>query len=426
MNNTNKQLLKATVIIILIALLMIPTWYISQLVMERKQRKQEITREVSASWANAQTISAPFLQVYYTKSNGGTSKGYIMPTKNNIQSNIKTQNLYRSIFPIPVYESTINMDGVFSKIDIENFKTTYGNITTNNSYLAINITDTKGIGDSASITINNKKYNLTVNNLNPTDGAKSIVLPLSLLENAINADIAYTIQLTVKGTEKFSFIPLATNNNVTIQSGWKDPSFEGKIFTTNKTITKTGFSANWNINGSSLNVPHISEQWVNTSEITTGVNFINSVDSYTKTLRCTKYALLFIALTFAFFYFIEILKNTQIHPIQYILVGLGLVIFYTLLLSISEYIAFDYAYIIASIATILLITYYACSVMQSNKNGLLIGIVLLVLYIFMYVIIQLEETSLLVGSIGLFVALAIIMQVSKKINWNKLHLFQNE
>lgn len=424
MTNT-KQLLKAAIIVVLIALLLIPTVFISNLVKERKLRKEAIAKEVAASWATQQTISTPYLQVFYNKKSMSgaastiTSNGYIMSNSNKAIGNLKTEYLKRSIYTIPVYNSAIKMDGVFSNQDIEAFKTTYGEINWTNSFLGINISDTKGIADSAIVTINGKSYNLNVTKISGVGNVKTLAVPMQLVADAGNGDIAYKIEVVIKGTERWSFIPLAANNSIELTSNWKDPSFEGQS-TMSKEILASGFTAKWKINGNSLSIPKISENWVGTNGLHFGVNLINVVDSYTKTMRCTKYALLFIGLTFALFYFFEQLKNTQIHPVQYVLVGLALVIFFTLLLSISEYIHFDIAYLIASLATIVLIAFYAKSVMKSSKNGLLIGGVLVCLYGFMYMIIQLEETSLLVGSIGLFITLAIVMQLSKKVKWNAL------
>ena len=138
---------------------------------------------------------------------------------------------------------------------------------------------------------------------------------------------------------------------------------------------------------------------------------------YNKTMRSVKYAILFIGLTFAFFFIIELMQHKPFHPVQYVLVGLALVIFYTLLLSISEYILFDYAYLVAALATIFLITFYAKGHFESWKTaGIFFGL-LSCLYSFIFILIRLEDTALLVGSIGLFIVLALVMYTSRKINW---------
>jgi inner membrane protein len=425
MKDPNKHLFKGMVIIILIALLMIPTWYISQLVMERKIRKNEITQEVSKAWASPQTISTPYLQVSYTSNNAVLSSskynGYIMAASCKASTKIIPQKRHRAIYNVPLYTAALEMSGNFLKKDIEAFGS-IGTINYQNSFLAFNITDAKGIADSVTVTINNTTYTMAIEQIVGVANAKAVAIPYSLFASAAN-DIQYKIKITLNGTERVSFLPMAASNNISLNSTWKDPSFEGTISTSDKTIGDTGFAANWNISKHQTGISNIHASWPNPNEAIISVNLINPVDAYTKTLRCTKYALLLIALTFALFYFIEVLKNTQIHPVQYSLVGISIIIFFTLLLSISEYIGFDYAYLIAAAATILLITWYCKGIMYTWANAFTVGAVLSGLYIFMYTIIQLEETSLLVGSIGLFIILAILMQLSKKIKWGSIHLF---
>jgi inner membrane protein len=321
-----------------------------------------------------------------------------------------------------VYSTLIILNGIIAKKDIEIYTSLNGGINIENSTLAFNISDVKGVADSVTAEINNKTYLLNLKTIPGTVNVKSFCIPFSLLAAEIG-DINYKIKLTLKGSEKISFIPLAAVNNIHLKSSWVNPAFEGSFATENKIINKNGFEANWNITKYQTAIPTINDSWPTNLESTIGVNLITPVDAYTKIMRCTKYALLFIALTFALFYFIEILKNTQIHPVQYVLVGLAIVIFFTLLLSISEYKGFDWAYVVAAFATITLITTYCKSVMRTYKNAITVGIVKVALYVFIYTIIQLEDTSLLVGSIGLFVILAIIMQVSKKINWGTVNLF---
>ncbi len=162
------------------------------------------------------------------------------------------------------------------------------------------------------------------------------------------------------------------------------------------------------------------------NEFAFGVSMIQPADQYAKTMRSVKYAILFIGLTFSLFFIVEVMQNKPLHPIQYVLVGLALVIFYTLLLSVSEFILFDQAYLVASLATISLITLYARSHFSSWKTTALFGSVLCGLYGFIFVLIRLEDTALLVGSIGLFLVLALVMYGSRKINWYNETVSENE
>lgn len=149
-----------------------------------------------------------------------------------------------------------------------------------------------------------------------------------------------------------------------------------------------------------------------------GVELLQGVDSYSKTIRSVKYALLFIALTFCLFFFIEVLQKRNVHPLQYVLVGFALCIFYTLLLSISEYTGFTIAYVTASAATVGLISLYIHSVFNKWSIALVFFLFLAALYGMIYILIQLQDGALLFGSIGLFVVLALVMYYSRKIDWS--------
>src|SRR5690606_30303908 len=180
-------------------------------------------------------------------------------------------------------------------------------------------------------------------------------------------------------------------------------------------ISEKGFNAEWKVQHLNRNYP---QSWkdgnYNIADSRFGITLLQPVDSYAKTMRSVKYAILFIALTFGLYFFIEILQKRTVHPIQYVLVGLALSIFYNLLLSISEYIRFNIAYGIAAAATVALITLYTKSVFHKWKIAMLFGIMLTTLYTFIFILLQLQDGALLFGSIGLFIVLAVVMYYSRK------------
>ncbi len=156
---------------------------------------------------------------------------------------------------------------------------------------------------------------------------------------------------------------------------------------------------------------------IETAAVAFGVTLVQPADGYAKTNRCIKYAILFIGLTFSIFFIVELMQKKPLHPVQYVLIGLALVIFYTLLLAVSELVVFDYAYAISASATIILISLYSKSHFQNWRSAAIFGSLLVALYGFIFVLIQLEDTALLIGSIGLFTILAVVMFASRKINW---------
>lgn len=224
------------------------------------------------------------------------------------------------------------------------------------------------------------------------------------------------MKFSLNGSEQLLFSTAARENMISMQSSWPDPGFSGVKLPDSRQVTDSGFAASWKY----LNrtVPQV---WKNTfydlSPSLLGADLLIPIDSYSKTERSVKYALLCIVLTFASFFLIETYYKRPLHLLQYALAGLALVLFYTLLLSISEYTGFNTAYLISAIATIALVMWYIGSIMRSSKLGLFISFVLTVVYGYIFIIIQLQDYALLMGSIGLFIALAIIMYFSRKLQW---------
>jgi inner membrane protein len=206
-----------------------------------------------------------------------------------------------------------------------------------------------------------------------------------------------------------------------MKSNWVSPSFTGNFLPDDKTkkITTSGFLANWKI----LHINRaFSQQYFGNlpqlEQYAFGVDFVIPVNQYQQNERASKYGFLVIGLTFLIFFLIQSVSKIKIHIFNYSMIGLALIMFYTLLISITEHSSFLKAYITSSISVITLITLYSIAILNNKKFPLFIGAALLSLYTFIYVIIQLENYALLVGSIGLFTILALIMFFSRKIDWN--------
>ncbi len=248
---------------------------------------------------------------------------------------------------------------------------------------------------------------------------RGIHIPLSpqLLSQS---PIPFQIDLRIDGSNELSFIPVGKNTEVELESNWPDPSFDG-AFLPIPALTGTsdeGFHASWEINYLNRSYP---QHWFNDAthleDSSFGVHFLIPVDHYQKSMRSVKYAVMFIALSFLIFFLTELISGIRLHPIQYLLVGMALVVFYTLLISLAEHLGFDTAYLISSLATVILIGLYVRTSTGSSRQGLMTGSLLLVLYAFLYTTLQMQDFSLLFGSVGIFVVMAIIMFVSRKVNW---------
>jgi inner membrane protein len=238
----------------------------------------------------------------------------------------------------------------------------------------------------------------------------------------------FSLKLGLKGSQFISFTPLGKTTDLVLTSDWKDNSFMGNFLPdTNEKLDNGGSMAHWNIIHLNRNYP---QSWTgnkySVQESVFGTNLMIPVDNYQKSYRVARYAILFLVLTFMVFFFVEMLKKIFIHPIQYLLVGIAIIVFYSLLLAFSEHISFNLAYIISAVLTLSLITFYISTSVKSKEIGVLTFGLLAILYTFIFTIIQIQDYALLIGSIGVFTILAFVMYFSRKIDWYNIKIGEEE
>ena len=421
---TNRTMIKGFITGGLILLMMIPTLFITSLIKEREARQKEIVKEVSSKWATAQTLSSPFLVVPYSYSyqasdgKTATAKTHLILLANDVMvnGNIIPEQRPRSIYKVLLYKTDVSFKGSFKvklPADIDSAGIDYAH-----AKLCFTLSDFKGIEEEIYVSLNQQKLLLLPGLPLDDFGKTGLSVPLNINPEQLATGLPFDMQVKIKGSEQLHFIPMSASSKFSVQSAWPSPSFDGEMLPNERTISTKGFSSKWSFNQANLPFATVmKENTVLENKMNFGVSLVQPADQYGKTMRSVKYAILFIGLTFAFFFIIELMQKKAFHPVQYVLVGIALVIFYTLLLSISEYIAFDYAYFIAALATILLISLYAKGHFNSWKTAGIFFSLLSLLYTFIFVLIRLEDTALLVGSIGLFIVLALVMFASRKINW---------
>jgi inner membrane protein len=420
----NKLIIKSFFIGFLVLALLIPTFIIMYLVNERKERKQEVTREISNKWSAAQTITGPFLVIPYSETeNNIVVKKYlnILPEQLDINANIEPEIRYRSIYKVPVYTTRpLILKGKFSKNSLTSVSVNPASINWAEAKLCIGITDLKGLkeqiikwnGQPMATQAGMPETNIAEQGINT-----SLPLDAAFLKN----DFDFSVQLNLQGSEKLYFSPMGSNTTVHLSSRWNNPAFDGRYLPDTEKITKNNFEAEWKISEFNRDFPKIFTSNAATkysvASSAFGVILLSPFDAYAQTMRSLKYAILVIALTFFAYFFTEIFQKRPVHPLQYILIGMALVVFYILLLSISEYILFPTAYLIAASATIILLSWYTYSIFKKMKTTVMFALLLSVLYLFIYVLIQMQDNALLFGSIGLFALLALAMYLSRKIDW---------
>lgn len=429
---------KIGAILLLILILLIPTAMVRGLINEREATQEAAIVEVSGKWATGQTISGPYLSIpydkYVEKYNKKDSKITlvkvrdhinVLPEELNINGVVNPEKRYRGIYEIVVYESLLTISGNFSNIDLNSLEIDPRNIHFDKATLNLGITDLKGIERQIAVDWNKETLNFDSGLSNKNLLSSGIN---SKIENFNTEDFnSFSLEIKLKGSQYLHFQPLGKTTNTTLKSNWKTPSFNGDYLPDSRVVDEKGFEANWNILHLNRNYP---QQWKGSryhiQNSSFGADLLLPVDNYKKSDRVAKYAILFLALTFLAFFFIEIMNKIFIHPIQYILVGLAIIVFYTLLLAFSEHVSFNLAYGLAAILTLTLISLYAIAITKSKKVGGLILGILTTLYAFIFIIIQLEDYALLIGSIGVFLILSTVMYYSRKIDWYHLKLGENK
>lgn len=412
--SSNKILIKSIITAAIILVMLIPTAFIQSLVMERQDRQKEVVNEISSKWAKPQTVSAPYLVVPYMEA--GTKKQLIMlPEQLKVKGNITQEDRQRSIYKVLLYKTALNFTGNF-----RNTATTEDSsaLLLNEAKLCFGLSDFRGIEDKMAVTFNNTAYTLQPGLANTTIDSAGLSVPVSIAPADLEKGISFNMSVALKGSSSLHFLPIASYSSYTITSPWASPSFDGNTLPAERTVNDSGFTAKWKFNAANLALTNIiKNDKFNAGDVAFGVSLVQPTGQYEQTMRSAKYAILIIGLTFVLFFVFELMQKKPVHPVQYALIGMALVIFYTLLLSISELVLFAYAYTIAAVATILLIALYAKAHFKNLRSPFIIGLLLTGLYGFIYVLISLEDTALLAGSIALFIVVAIIMYVTRKVNW---------
>ena len=418
---------KLMVIGFMILIFLIPSFIIQGLIEEREETWNASVQEVSSKWGNNQVILGPVLtipyKVYVTDKEGKvetlTKNAFFLPKDLNISGEMTPQVLNRSIYEVAVYNASLSFKGSFQSPDIENLNLKKEDILWEEAYVSVGISDMRGIKDKMELEWNGRKvlFNPGVESKEVINSGVSVKIPVA--PDSMETSYNFAFNLDINGSRDIRFIPLGEETNVEISSPWNNPGFDGSFLPDKREVTAEGFKANWKILNLNRAFP---QQWKDNSynlyESSFGVNLLFPVEQYQKILRSAKYAILFIFLTFIAFFFAEVINKKRIHPLKYMLVGLGLIIFYTLLLSLSEHIGFNYAYLISSSAIIILITAYSNSFLKKKILVAVMGIIMTVLYVFLYSLLQLQDYALLMGSVGLFVVLALVMYFSRKIDYD--------
>jgi inner membrane protein len=419
--------------------LMIALSMIRSLVSERADRAASVRAEIASSWGQSQTIGGPVIivpyRVHVTDDKGRslvtTSHARFLPERLDVKGTLLPKLRHRGIFETVLYRADLRIEGDFPRPDFRGWGIDPEDVLWDQAVITIGISDLRGMRGNPVLRWAGSEVGFSGGSADahlwPTGLTAAIAFPAA---NGSAERYPFSIDLHVSGSEAIAFLPLGGESVAELSSSWSAPSFGGAFLPESSKVTPAGFSARWAISSLARSYP---QRWRDSGDENASalaalapsafrVGLFAPVGGYQLTERSMKYGALFIILTFTTFFLYELLSPVTLHPVQYLLVGGALCLFYLLLLSISEQAPFGLAYGIASGATVGLISSYAAAILRNRLRVLGLTSVLGVLYSYLYVLLQLEDWALLMGSIGLFVILALIMYTTRRVDWAAAHL----
>lgn len=425
--------LKVVVIGFIGTCLLVPLMMVWTLVAERSSRRDEVVTEVTASVGKAQTVGGIVLGIPYDvvqpAATGGTATvsrmAYVHPEQLTIDASLAPEVRRRTHYDVVVYRTKVRLTGTIAPPDLDRLGAGASTVHWDRATTTVEITDLRGTVAVSPLTFGDRTLTLE-----PMADTGAVFAPgvrgPTPLAGPDSGPIPFEITLTLAGSEALRILPAGKATEVKLTSPWPNPGFNGAFLPTTQSISAGGFTAAWQVSYLARTFPHAwlasdtdrGGMLTNRLNSTFGVTLVQGVDHYQQTERAVKYGLLFVLLTFTVFLLWELLRNLRLHPVQYLLIGAALVVFYLLLLSLAEHLAFSIAYGIAAGATVALVAAYSASVVEAGLRGALgIGAWLSALYGVLYVLLVLEDLALLVGSVFVFAVLAAVMFLTRRIDW---------
>jgi inner membrane protein len=428
---------------VLILLLLIPLGMITGVLADRLNRRNEAVADITSSWGREQNIVGPVLMIPYqyhfkTTKELPDKKGkmerreveetaiawaYFLPDLLNVTGDVQTQMLHRGIYDAAVFRAQVTVAGKFAPPDFGYFNIDIKDVQWKDALLAVAVTDLRGTREGIVLDWGGTKRPMLPGSQVPgyTTGATAILA----LDKPIVTPVEFSVPLDVNGSGGIFFAPFGVQNETNLKSNWPDPGFRGAFLPADRSVRADGFDAKWKVSYYGRDYPqHWTSQTGNDRFTTKSVNeslfgakFLSVLDSYRYVERSIKYGILFLVLVFTAFFLFEVTARQKIHPFQYLMVGAALCLFYLLLLSISEFVGFGFAYLIAAAASTILITWYCRFFLSGGVRTLMIGAGLAGVYTFLYITLRQQDYALLMGAIALFLVLAVVMYVTRKVDW---------
>jgi inner membrane protein len=412
----------------------LPAVFVSDLVADRRHRAEDVVKDVGSHVGGPQTFVGPTLAVPYSvpskMPNAQAEKGVylIFPAQGKAEVQTITSERHRSIFRVPVFQADLKLHSAFDRIGTPTAAPTGAEFDWKRAEIIVSVTDARGALADITLEENGRTDTLTPSDLadqvtfagNDNPRQKTVLLG-KRLEGGAQPSSAFDVTATLRfsGAERIALLPYGKTTHIAMRGNWPSPSFDGAILPLHHIVTDHGFQAEWTVPFTARGIRAEGPSSLMTSlpSLTAGLSFIEVVESYQSVQRSLKYALLFVGLVFLCTFGFEVTTGKRVHPAQYVLVGLAQIIFYLLLLSLAERIGFDFGFLAAATATVTLLASNTGWIFSNAVHGWQAFGLFSVLYVLIYLLLRLEDNALLVGAISSFLAIALLMYLTRKLEW---------
>lgn len=426
----HSNVVRILMLFVLVILFQVPIFAIDGMIRERQQRRDAAVEEVASKWGRQQSITGPMLVVpYLTRSTddvGGKPVvreqqhvATFLPEQLSARGKLAAEARRRGIFSTSVYHATLHVEGSFVRPSFTAWGVAPSDVQWDRARIVMGVSDVRAIESTTSMRWNGVPIEVlpgTADGAVVTSGVHGLVA----MPEGTEA-IPFTAELALKGSSGAYWAPLGKTTELKLESNWTHPSFQGSSLPEHRAVSNKGFEADWAVAYLGRNVPQswtdssVSQQALEGTRF--GVDLIAATDHYQMATRSVKYAGMFLLLTFATLWLVEVLARVSIHPIQLLLIGSALCVFYLLELSLSEHLGFGLAYLVATLAIVMLVTAYSAAVLATRRRAAIVGSVVAALYGYLYIVLTNEDYALLIGSIGVFAILGAIMYLTRRVDW---------
>jgi inner membrane protein len=423
------------IIVGLLALLMtIPALFVWGLVNDRTKRAADVVKEISSHVGGQQTFLGPTLAIPYNipsqTGNEATRHGVyiVFPARASATVRTTTEERHRSLFKVPVFQADLKFESEFDLTGVPAAAPQGAELDWSRAEIVVGVSDARGALADALLTVDGKTSTLAPAEVAQDLGKASepnehIKLTLfgGMAGNIAKPDVQFNVSSSLRfsGAQRIAILSYGKSTHLAMQGDWRNPGFDGGFLPISRTVSGNGFTAEWS-------VPYIARgvraegrgnSITGLDATALGVSFIEVADPYQSVNRSLKYVMLFLGLIFLSYFIFEVTTGRRVHPAQYVLLGVAQIIFYLLLLSFAERIGFDFGFLFAGAATVLLLSTNAGWVFSSRTQAIRALLIFAFLYALIYTLLRLEDNALLVGAIASFIAVAAAMYLTRKIDW---------